>query len=226
METEEECPLVTTRGCARIAPMARRRISAPVRVLVAAATAFAAAAAHAQVYVGTNDQGTLVLSNHASTEASELLLAAPPAPPSPAVAGDSPEPATPARAAPALWTTEIRAAAQRHALPESLLSAVIAVESGFNPKAVSRKGAKGLMQLMPDTARRFGVKDVFAVHENLDGGAAYLKVLLTQFDNDLRLALAAYNAGEGAVLRAGGRIPAYPETQDYVAKVLARMSAR
>ncbi len=84
METEEECPLVTTRGCARIAPMARRRISAPVRVLVAAAMAFAAAAAHAQVYVGTNDQGTLVLSNHASTEASELLLAAPPAPPSPA----------------------------------------------------------------------------------------------------------------------------------------------
>lgn len=225
MGSEEECPLVPLRGCARIAAMARRRIRAPVRALAVAA-AFAAAAAQAQVYVGTNDEGTLVLSNHASAEASELLVAAPPAPPPIAPVADAPDPAAPARPTPAAWSSEIRAAAQRHALPESLLSAVIAVESGFNPKAVSRKGAKGLMQLMPDTARRFGVKDVFAAHENIDGGAAYLKVLLAQFDNDLRLALAAYNAGEGAVLRAGGRIPAYPETQDYVAKVLARMSAR
>ncbi len=205
--------------------MASRWISAPVRALVAAAMACAAAAASAQVYVGTNDAGTLVLSNHASAEASELLLAAP-LPPMTVAASDLAESVSASRPVSAPWTNEIRAAAQRHALPESLLSAVIAVESGFNPKAVSRKGAKGLMQLMPDTARRFGVKDVFAVHENLDGGAAYLKVLLTQFDNDLRLALAAYNAGEGAVQRAGGRIPAYPETQDYVAKVLARMSAR
>lgn len=178
---------------------------------------------HAQVYVGTDADGTLVLSNHASDDAPVLLLGAPVAP-APSADGAATVPL--AAAPPAPLTNEIRAAAARHALPESLLSAVIAVESGFNPKAVSRKGAKGLMQLMPDTARRFGVRDVFAVHENLNGGAAYLKLLLRQFDNDLRLALAAYNAGEGAVARAGGRIPAYPETQEYVAKVLARMAER
>ena len=115
----------------------------------------------------------------------------------------------------------IRDAARRHAVSESLLTAVIAVESGFDPRAVSPKGAKGLMQLMPATARRFGVKDVFAVHDNLQGGAAYLRQLITLFENDLSLALAAYNAGEGAVMRAGRRIPAYPETREYVAKVLA-----
>lgn len=202
--------------------MARIRIIDLVRSLLGAA-ALLAAAAQAQVYVGTDAGGTLVLSNHASDEAPQLLLA--PAS-EPAPAGVRAEAAAPARPASAPLTSEIRAAAQRHDLPESLLAAVISVESGFNPNAVSRKGAKGLMQLMPDTARRFGVKDVFAVHENLNGGAAYLRLLLTQFDNDLRLALAAYNAGEGAVARAGGRIPAYPETQDYVAKVMARMASR
>jgi soluble lytic murein transglycosylase-like protein len=202
--------------------MARIRIIDLARSLLGAA-ALLAAAAQAQVYMGTDAQGTLVLSNHASDEAPQLLLA-PTSEPAPA--GVRAEAAAPARPASAPLTSEIRAAAQRHDLPESLLAAVISVESGFNPKAVSRKGAKGLMQLMPDTARRFGVKDVFAVHENLNGGAAYLRLLLTQFDNDLRLALAAYNAGEGAVARAGGRIPAYPETQDYVAKVMARMASR
>lgn len=204
--------------------MARARIIAFARALHGAAALLLGAAAQAQVYVGTDAQGTLVLSNHASEQAPQLLLA-PAAEPVPPAAGRT-EAAPAARPASAPLVTEIRAAAQRHDLPESLLAAVISVESGFNPKAVSPKGAKGLMQLMPETARRFGVKDVFAVHENLNGGAAYLRLLLTQFDNDLRLALAAYNAGEGAVARAGGRIPAYPETQDYVAKVLARMASR
>lgn len=182
----------------------------------------ACAGVRAQVYVGTGAEGTLVLSNHASSEASQLLIAAPAAPP--AEVAEAPALPMPTPAAP--LSGEIRAAAQRHALPESLLAAVIAVESGFNATAVSPKGAKGLMQLMPATARRFGVKDVFEVRDNLNGGAAYLKLLLTQFDNDLRLALAAYNAGEGAVERAGRRVPPYPETRDYVAKVMARMASR
>lgn len=211
-------------GCARIGRMARFAFLALPRLLAAAATWAAAAVAQAQIYAGADADGTLVLSNHASDVATQLLIAAPPD----AAAGRT-EPASPAAAdasprSPLM--VEIRAAAQRHDVPESLLAAVIAVESGFNAAAVSPKGAKGLMQLMPATARRFGVKDVFAVQENLNGGAAYLRWLLTQFDNDLRLTLAAYNAGEGAVARAGGRIPPYPETRDYVAKVLARMASR
>jgi lysozyme len=106
-----------------------------------------------------------------------------------------------------------------------LLTAVIAVESGFDERAVSSKGAKGLMQLMPATARRFGVRDVFAAEQNLRAGAAYLRTLMNQFPENLQLALAAYNAGEGAVLRAGRRIPAFPETQQYVRKVLARLAS-
>lgn len=210
------------RARARIGLMTRHLLPTLSRRLVAAASVLAAAAAQAQVYVGTDAGGTLVLSNHAGEVATQLLIGAPPE-----AASSSPpaEPATPQRQAPPPLMGEIRAAAKRHDVPESLLAAVIAVESGFNAAAVSPKGAKGLMQLMPATARRFGVKDVFAVQENLNGGAAYLRWLLTQFDNDLRLALAAYNAGEGAVARAGG-IPPYPETRDYVARVLARMASR
>ena len=124
---------------------------------------------------------------------------------------------------PAALDSDIRAAAQTHGLPLPLLSAVISVESGFDPRAVSPKGARGLMQLMPATAKRFGVNDVFAVSDNLRGGAAYLRHLMDLFDSDLNLVLAAYNAGEGAVMRAGRRVPAFPETQQYVAKVLSRL---
>jgi soluble lytic murein transglycosylase-like protein len=131
-------------------------------------------------------------------------------------------PAAAALPTPKMLTPIIREAARKHALPEALLNAMVSVESGFDGRAVSPKGAKGLMQLMPDTARRFGVKDVFAADQNVHAGAAYMRVLLNQFADDLPLALAAYNAGEGAVLRAGRRIPAYPETQQYVRKVMAQ----
>ncbi|WP_341888610.1 lytic transglycosylase domain-containing protein [Variovorax sp. YR752] len=195
----------------------------------AAACALACAqAARAQIYAGTGEGGSIVLSNHASDAAPTLLVAGDPVPRPvqvPPAAASAPAPVRP-RAAPRDLAPEIRDAARRYALPEALLTAVVAVESGFDPKAVSRRGAKGLMQLMPATARRFGVRDVFAVRENLHGGAAYLRVLIDQFDNDVTLALAAYNAGEGAVLRAGRRLPDYPETRDYVARVLAQAPLR
>ena len=101
----------------------------------------------------------------------------------------------------------------------ALIKAIIRTESGFNPRAVSRKGAKGLMQLMPATAQRMNVSNIFNPRENIEGGVRYFKYLLSLFNNDLRLSLAAYNAGENLVsdLRT---IPPYRETVDYVRKVL------
>lgn len=119
----------------------------------------------------------------------------------------------------ALYAREIAEAAIRHGLPERLISAVIRVESGFNPRAVSRKGAQGLMQLMPKTASLLGVRDSFDPRENIDGGVRHLRGLIERFPSDLRLALAAYNAGEQAVLAYGG-IPPYAETREYVTRVL------
>lgn len=100
-----------------------------------------------------------------------------------------------------------------------LLHAVILAESAYDAKAVSSAGAQGLMQLIPATAKRFGVLDSFDPEQNMRGGAAYLKWLLERFDDDLELALAAYNAGEGAVEKYGRSIPPYPETTAYVRKV-------
>ncbi len=116
----------------------------------------------------------------------------------------------------------IRVAAAAHRVEESLLHAIIEVESGFDPDARSSAGAVGLMQLMPDTARRYGVADRSDPAQNIDGGARYLRDLLAAFKGDLRLVLAAYNAGEGAVLRHGLRVPPYAETMSYVPAVLAR----
>lgn len=108
--------------------------------------------------------------------------------------------------------------ADRHGLDPELILAVISAESGFRPRAVSPRMAAGLMQLMPDTARRFGVRDVFDAAENVAGGTRYLAWLLDHFGGDLSLALAGYNAGEGAVKKYGG-IPPYAETIRYVRSV-------
>lgn len=115
----------------------------------------------------------------------------------------------------------VSAAARTHDLPLELLLAVIEAESNFNPQAVSPKGAQGLMQLMPQTARELGVADAFDPGANIDGGTRYLKAMLARFGNSLPLALAAYNAGPGAVQR-NGAIPPYAETQRYVSGILGR----
>ncbi|WJK11946.1 lytic transglycosylase domain-containing protein [Pseudomonas fluorescens] len=114
----------------------------------------------------------------------------------------------------------VSAAATANQLPEALLHAVIKSESNYNPGATSPKGAGGLMQLMPDTARELGVKDVYDPKANIQGGAKYLKRLMTLFDNDIALAVAAYNAGPDAVLSRGRVIPPFAETQRYVPSVL------
>ena len=102
----------------------------------------------------------------------------------------------------------------------ALVHAVIAVESAHNPRARSPRGASGLMQLMPDTARRYHVRDIWDPRDNIRGGVRYLSDLLFMFNDNLSLALAAYNAGEGAVMQAGNRIPPYAETRQYVPRVM------
>jgi len=111
--------------------------------------------------------------------------------------------------------------ADKHQVDPKLLHAVIQAESAYNPSAVSSAGAVGLMQLMPATAARFGVNDSYDPVQNIEGGTRYLKHLLHLFNSDLRLAVAAYNAGENAVIRHHHNIPPYAETQHYVSEVLA-----
>ena len=113
----------------------------------------------------------------------------------------------------------ISTAAARAKLDPALVRAMIHAESGFNPRAVSRKGALGLMQLMPEVARSLGVRNPYRPEENVVGGCRYVAQLLTRYRGDLSLALAAYNAGPGAVERHGG-VPPYSETQEYVKRVL------
>jgi soluble lytic murein transglycosylase-like protein len=184
--------------------------------------------AHAQVFGGQDASGAVVLSNFQSEAASNIIVSAPVVQIDRTAPIETPElkqqglarilriPELPDRLRPL-----IRDAAVEHNLPPNLIQAVIAVESGYNPNAVSRTGAKGLMQLMPQTASRFGVTDVYDQRANVRGGAQYLKWLLGTFEGDIELALAGYNAGENAVIRSGYKIPPFRETQDYVPKVLA-----
>jgi soluble lytic murein transglycosylase-like protein len=133
------------------------------------------------------------------------------------------DPATPSRFtvdSRSRYARPIQAAAKANNIDAALIRAVISAESGYNPSEISRAGAVGLMQLMPETARRYNVVDARDPEQNIRGGAQYLRDLLRMFNDDLHLAVAAYNAGEQAVIKYGNRIPPYPETQAYVPKVM------
>jgi hypothetical protein len=131
----------------------------------------------------------------------------------------------PDRSAPPAIAATVNRVAAEHVLPPELLDSVIKAESNYEPYAVSPKGAVGLMQLIPATARRFGVADAFNPVENIQGGAKYLRYLLDLYHGDYPLALAAYNAGEETVARYGG-VPPFAETQKYVAQVRKRVETR
>ena len=128
-------------------------------------------------------------------------------------------PAVAARAA--RYRAAVKATAQAEGIEPELIHAVITAESGYDPSARSQKGAVGLMQLMPSTAAQYGATNPSDPAQNLNAGARHLRYLLDKFDNDMALALAAYNAGEQAVSLHGNRIPPYPETRAYVQRVLA-----
>jgi soluble lytic murein transglycosylase-like protein len=173
------------------------------------------AAALADIYRLQPDAGEIVLTNLATDESAEVLITEDAPPPTVVAAA---EPVMPAQALP--FAEEVRLAASETSMEPALLHAVIAAESSHNPNAISPRGAQGLMQLMPATARRFNVSNARDPIQNIRAGAAYLRELKQLFNGDLSLALAAYNAGPGAVLRYGSRIPPFVETRSYVPKVM------
>ncbi len=162
--------------------------------------------ADAQIYSWRDAKGTLTVSDRPQGGGPR------------AVAVRVAPPALTARANP-IFEPLIRQYANLQGIRADLVRAVIQVESAFNPRAVSPKGAMGLMQLMPATAARFGVLDPFNPAENIRAGVTYLRQLLDRYDEDEQLALAAYNAGPGAVDKYGSTIPPYKETQNYVMKI-------
>lgn len=172
--------------------------------------------ARADIYAFTDADGVPHFSNVPIDSRYTLLIETPADPASPAApAGDQRLLARSGE-----YDSIIEHAAQKHAVEPSLLRAVIAVESGFDSRAVSPKGAMGLMQLMPQTAKRYGAANAFDPAQNVNAGAKYLGDLIKRYGRDLELVLAAYNAGEDAVERSGRRIPAFKETALYVPKVL------
>ena len=173
--------------------------------------------AWADVYFFTNDAGMVSLSNVPVDSRYKKLME---------ITGSGSEKSRSGNAAgnfanKARFEKVISDVAGIYGVDQALLHAIITVESGYIPNAVSRKGASGLMQLMPATARRYGVADSFDPVQNLHGGTQYLRDLLKLFNSDVGLALAAYNAGERAVLKHGRRIPPFLETTRYVPRVLA-----
>lgn len=177
-----------------------------------AVAAMGAGIARADIYSFVDSSGVTHFSNVPVDGRYRLLLATPP----------EERPAVPAKylAKSADYDPMIERAARAAAVRPELVRAVIVVESAFNPRAVSRKGAQGLMQLQPSTARRYGVSNAFDPEQNITAGAHYLRDLLSRFGNDLELTLAAYNAGEEAVERYGRSIPPFSETRHYVPAVL------
>jgi soluble lytic murein transglycosylase-like protein len=173
--------------------------------------------ARADVFSFTDADGVAHFSNVPSDSRYKLLVATP-----------SELVAAPAAKGPSInWLARsaqydgvIRGAAKDATIQAALVRAVIVVESGFNPRAISKKGAIGLMQLQPATAKRYGVKNIYDPEQNVRAGARYLKDLLARFDSNLELALAAYNAGEEAVERYGRHVPPYRETLAYVPSVM------
>lgn len=196
------------------------RIPSAVAIIgiVGAIAASIPASARANIYMFVDERGVVHLNDH-PIDARYRLVIGDPAPAGPAASSPAP-----ARADSRAYEPLIVEASQRYGVPANLVRAVIHVESGFNSRAVSPKGATGLMQLMPGTAARYGVADRTNAAQNIHGGTRYLSDLLTLFKQDLRLALAAYNAGEEAVLRYR-RVPPYAETRNYVERVLANYRA-
>jgi soluble lytic murein transglycosylase-like protein len=184
-------------------------------LLFAALLIAAGASAHSRIYMYVDADGVKHFTDVPDSNRYRLLVLSPQAV---TQSGERYNATLLARAS--QYDSIIERVAASAAVEPNLLRAVIVVESGFNSRAVSKRGAVGLMQLMPATASRFGVSNPYDPKENILAGAQYLKFLMDRFGHNMRLALAAYNAGEDAVDRNGGQIPPFTETMAYVPKVL------
>src|SRR6267143_3015931 len=184
-----------------------------VRLATTLLAATAGGVAHADIYSFVDAAGVTHFSNVPVDKRYRLLLA------TPLEERAQPQPGK-WLAKSALYDPMIERAARSAAVRPELVRAVIVVESAFNPRALSKRGALGLMQLRPSTARRYGVSDAFDPEQNIMAGAHYLRDLMARFDNNLELTLAAYNAGEDAVERYGRSIPPFSETRLYVPNVM------
>jgi soluble lytic murein transglycosylase-like protein len=184
-------------------------------LVAAAGLVVASSGARADIYGFTDENGVKHFTNMPSLDKRYKFIRREGGAPPPLAAAHLPSEADILK-----YSGIIDIASRSYGVDQSLVHAVIQAESGYNPVAVSRKGATGLMQLMPDTAKRYGVGNALDPVQNIHGGVKYLKDLLAMFNGNVQLALAGYNAGENAVIRAGNRIPPYPETVAYVPKVL------
>jgi soluble lytic murein transglycosylase-like protein len=189
----------------------------PTAILILAAAA-APGFARADVYSFTDAEGVAHFSNVPSDSRYRLLIATPSE--TVVASASSKEHSIDWLARSAQYDGVISGAAKSATIQAALVRAVIVVESGFNPRAVSKKGAIGLMQLQPATAKRYGVSNIYDPEQNVRAGARYLSDLLARFDSNLELALAAYNAGEEAVERYGRHVPPFRETLAYVPSVM------
>jgi len=198
-------------------PPPPRRVVRPALFGALAAVLTLAGPSQADIYKTVGADGVISFTNSASKKGKLVMRTD-----APRSAIRMPSDSSPARYG--RYDDHIRQAAALYQIPEDLIRAVIQVESDFDPRAVSPANAKGLMQLMPETAERMLVTDIFDPRQNIFGGVRYLRVLANLFNGDIELTVAGYNAGEGAVMRHGG-IPPFPETQEYVKRVLANYRA-
>jgi soluble lytic murein transglycosylase-like protein len=191
-----------------------------IRFILLLVSAVSAGIAHADIYRYVDEDGTVHFTNVPQDSRFKVYLKEKrkPDPVTETLGGEIRYYDEKARAR---YAKPIQDAARATRLDAALIHAVISAESGYNPFARSRKGAAGLMQLMPETAKRYGVKNRLDPAQNISGGARYLRDLIRMFNNDVQLAVAAYNAGENAVVRAGNRIPPYQETMTYVPRVMS-----
>jgi soluble lytic murein transglycosylase-like protein len=209
------------------------QVAAGLTAAIALAMSGASGIAHAAppaagVYQVDGDDSAIHLTDRAEGRNARLLVTIDPqsdGTPSVLAAPVAPTRTAPRRSPNPALDAIVSRTAGAHRIDPALIHAVIASESGYSTTAVSPKGAQGLMQLMPATARDYGVTDPFDPRQNVDAGAQHLRRLLDTFGQDTALALAAYNAGEGAVARHGGRVPPYGETRAYVPRVLQRYAS-
>jgi len=179
-----------------------------------------AGTAHADIYSFRDDRGVVHFTNTPDDNRYKLVRREASSNPQPYAAAGATRVSLPAEENIRRFSTIIDTASRLNGVEAALVHAVVSAESGYNPGAISKAGARGLMQLMPDTAKRYGVRNIMDPVENIYAGARYLHDLLAMFNGNLELAIAAYNAGENAVIRYGNRIPPYAETVQYVPKVL------